>query len=39
ADVSAEEAKQGLLGLYMFLYNVIAKFQRKPAGDNALEIL
>lgn len=28
AEVSADEARQGLLGLYMFLYNVIAKLQR-----------
>lgn len=27
ANVSAQEAKQGLLGLYMFLYNVISQLQ------------
>jgi len=30
ADVCASEAKQGLVGLYMFLYNVIANLQREP---------
>jgi hypothetical protein len=30
-DVSAGEAKQGLLGLYMFLYNLISKLQHKRA--------
>jgi len=29
ADVSPQEAKQGLLGLYMFLYNVVVKLQNK----------
>jgi hypothetical protein len=29
ADVSPQEAKQGLLGLYMFLYNVVVKLQYK----------
>jgi hypothetical protein len=32
ADVTPEEAKQGLLGLYMFLYNVISRLQENPAG-------
>jgi hypothetical protein len=27
ADVSAHEAKQGLIGLYLFLYNVISRMQ------------
>lgn len=31
AEVSATEAKQGLLGLYMFLHNVIARLQEGPA--------
>ena len=31
ADVSPQEAKQGLLGLYMFLYNVAVKLQNKDS--------
>jgi len=31
ADVSPQEAKQGLLGLYMFLYNVVVKLQNKDS--------
>jgi hypothetical protein len=31
SDVSAREAKQGLLGLYMFLYNVISHLQEKSS--------
>ncbi len=31
ADVSPHEAKQGLLGLYMFLYNVVVKLQNKDS--------
>jgi hypothetical protein len=27
ANVTAQEAKQGMVGLYMFLYNVIARLQ------------
>ena len=27
ANVTAQEAKQGLVGLYMFLYNVIGRLQ------------
>ena len=30
-DVSTQEAKQGLLGLYMFLYNVISRLQQKSS--------
>jgi hypothetical protein len=30
-NVSAQEAKQGLLGLYMFLYNVISHLQRESS--------
>ena len=29
ADVSSQEAKQGLIGLYMFLYNIILQIQHK----------
>ena len=29
ADVTPQEAKQGLLGLYMFLYNVVVKLQNR----------
>lgn len=36
ADVSAEEAKQGILGLYLFLYNVVAKLQAKHAEDKEM---
>lgn len=35
ANVSDEEAKQGLLGLYMFLYNVISKLERKNTTEAA----
>jgi hypothetical protein len=31
AEVSPEEAKQGLLGLYMFLYNVTSRLQRESS--------
>lgn len=31
ADVSPEEAKQGLLGLYMFLYNVTSRLQQQSS--------
>jgi hypothetical protein len=31
ADVTAQEAKQGLLALYMFLYNVVVKLQNEDA--------
>lgn len=31
AEVSDIEAKQGLLGLYMFLSNLIAKIEQQPA--------
>jgi len=31
AVVSAGEAKQGLLGLYMFLYNIISRLQEKAS--------
>lgn len=30
ADVTTPEAKQGLLGLYMFLYNVCSRLQEEP---------
>lgn len=30
ADVTAQEAKQGLLGLYMFLYNICSRLQEEP---------
>jgi hypothetical protein len=34
ADVTGAEAKQGLVGLYMFLYNVISRLQaRVPSSD------
>jgi len=33
ADVSASEAKQGLLGLYMFLYNVCSRLQEEPLSE------
>ncbi len=34
ADVTGGEAKQGLAGLYMFLYNVISRLQaREPSSD------
>jgi hypothetical protein len=29
SDVSGREAKQGFLGLYMFLYNVISQLQER----------
>lgn len=32
ADVPPDEAKQGLVGLYMFLYNLTAKMQAKQTG-------
>lgn len=31
SEVSIQEAKQGLLGLYMFLSNLISKIEQKPA--------
>ena len=32
AEVSAEEAKQGFVGLYLFLYNLVSRLQaKKPA--------
>jgi hypothetical protein len=31
ANVTGEEAEQGLVGLYMFLYNVISRLQRKDS--------
>jgi hypothetical protein len=39
ADVSPEEAKQGLLGLYMFLYNVVVKSQNKDSQSGKGELL
>ena len=33
ADVGADEAKQGLIGLYMFLYNVVSRTQRDDSGQ------
>lgn len=35
-EVSTQEAKQGVLGLYLFLYNVISKLQRKRSEQPAL---
>lgn len=35
AAVSAEEAKQGLLGLYMFLYNVTSRLERESSQETA----
>jgi hypothetical protein len=29
--VSSDEAKQGLLGLYLFLYNLVAHLERKES--------
>jgi hypothetical protein len=29
ADVTAQEAKQGLIGLYLFLYNVVSHLQHE----------
>ena len=37
AEVSGLEAKQGLLGLYMFLSNLIAKLEQQPAGTSEAE--
>ena len=31
SDVSAQEAKQGLIGLYMFLYNIVLQLQQKSS--------
>jgi hypothetical protein len=31
ADVPTDEARQGLIGLYMFLYNLVAKLEIKQA--------
>jgi len=34
AQVTGEEAKQGLVGLYMFLYNVISRLQAKDPAES-----
>jgi len=36
ANVPTDEAKQGLLGLYMFLYNLIAKLQLKAPPEKSV---
>lgn len=33
ANVALQEAKQGLVGLYMFLFNVVSRLQREPAAS------